>query len=436
MRIDKIQLQNFRSFADHEFNLDPRLTLIIGNNASGKTSILEALSVSIGGYLLGIPNGFAGVTKQAHKRNFNDDDIHRFFAKNTEVIQTEFSNFTSVKATGSIQVDTEVKTVEWERTVKGLGVRTNNSGCQKIQNIAAKMYETSIQEGGQTLPILMYYGTGRLWAGQKTNIKKLANTNTALGYYYSLKPDAQNKILMPWIEKMHDISRDKNETLSILQCVYDTVTHFIPDADNCYYSREYDELTVVFGEREFPFSLLSDGQRNIISLVGDIAMRCAHLNQHLGKGAANDTPGIVLVDEVDSNIHPSWQKELLPKIKDYFKHIQFIFTTHSPYIIQSIKNGKIINLDDKYSVEATSEAWKKSIEEVSADIMHVETQRSSEFQNMIGTAKRYYQLLDAEDGDENEISNISRKLDEYEERFSGDPTFIAVLMAERRKKGL
>ncbi|MGC7986033.1 AAA family ATPase, partial [Salmonella enterica] len=79
--------------------------------------------------------------------------------------------------------------------------------------------------------------------------------------------------------------------------------------------------------------------------VGDIAMRCAHLNQHLGLAAAKDTPGVVLVDELDTNIHPNWQKTLIPSLKDHFENIQFIVTTHSPFVIQSLKGGKLIDLD-------------------------------------------------------------------------------------------
>ena len=76
----------------------------------------------------------------------------------------------------------------------------------ELRGSVSKVYALSKSFRCSAIPkllgyILMYYGTGRLWAGQKTDIKKLANTNTALGYYYSLKPDAQNKLLMPWIEK-------------------------------------------------------------------------------------------------------------------------------------------------------------------------------------------------------------------------------------------
>ncbi|WP_148611033.1 AAA family ATPase [Aeromonas sobria] len=434
MKIDNLLLKNFRCFEEETFSFDDRMTVIIGNNTSGKTSLLEAVSVAMGGFLLGIPHSYAGVTRQAHTRNIVNDDVRRYFAKGKEVLQAEFASPVYVSATGSVNN----KDVEWIRYLEKSGSRTNNAGCKSIQNIATELYGKSINEGGATLPILMHYGTGRLWAGQNTNIKKLTATNTALGYYYSLKPDAQNKLLMPWIEKMHEISRERDQRLSILDCVYNTITHFIPDSERCYFSREHDELTVVFNGKEFPFSLLSDGQRNVISLVGDIAMRCAHLNQHLGLDAAKKTPGIVSVDELDTNIHPNWQKTLIPSLKDYFENIQFIVTTHSPFVIQSLKGGKLIDLDRASTNNyQRSQAWKQSVEEISLDLMHVKTNRSKEFQKMMNIAKHYYELLNnGADMNSANVQEIKNQLDDLQMELSDDPAYVGLLVAERRKRGL
>ena len=243
---------------------------------------------------------------------------------------------------------------------------------------------------------------------------------------------------MPWIEKMYDISRDRDQRLSILDCVYNTIRHFIPESERCYFSREHNELAVVFNGKEFPFSLLSDGQRNIISLIGDIAMRCAHLNQHLGLDAARKTPGVVLVDELDTNIHPNWQKTLIPSLKDYFENIQFVVTTHSPFVIQSLKGGKIIDLDSTSSNNfPLSQAWKQSVEEISQNFMHVKTNRSKEFKRMMTIAKNYYELLNnGSNVNGDDVQQLKRQLDDLQIELSDDPAYVALLVAERRKKGL
>lgn len=178
---------------------------------------------------------------------------------------------------------------------------------------------------------------------------------------------------------MDRIAYERKQSLNILEAVYNAIIELIPGASKCYYSPEYNELTLEFGDEKSPFSALSDGQRNIVSLIGDLAMRCAHLNQHLGLDAAKKSPGLVLVDEIDANIHPSWQKSLIPDIVRYFANIQFVFTTHSPFIVQSVTQGKIINLDDPTTCESPANGWDKSAEEISIDIMGLDTVRSKDF---------------------------------------------------------
>lgn len=442
MKIDSVQLTNFRCFEQQTFSFDQQVTVIIGNNTTGKSTILEALSVAMGGYTLGIPNSFAGVTKKAHTRNIDNSDIRRFFATDKEVISVEYKTPSTVAASGTLSANEPV--LHWSRTLKKFGGRADNAQSNKIANAAKKHYEQATEQGNTTLPVLIYYGTGRLWAGQNTNIDKLAETNTALGYYYSLKPDAQNKILMPWLAKMDRIAYERKQPLNILQGVYDAIINLIPGTSNCYFSSEYNELTLEFDDRKFPFSNLSDGQRNIVSLVGDLAMRCAHLNQHLGVDAAKKSPGVVLVDEIDANIHPSWQKSLIPNIIKYFANIQFVFTTHSPFIVQSVTQGKIINLDDNYSntgtdarsYESPANGWNKSVEEISIDIMGLETVRSKDFDEMTKTAQDYYALLNEGASDESEaVKTLAAKLDAYEETYAKQPAYVAMLKAQRRQKG-
>lgn len=82
-----------------------------------------------------------------------------------------------------------------------------------------------------------------------------------------------------------------------------------------------------------PVGLLSDGYRSTVALFADLARRCAILNPHLLEKAAEKTPGIVLIDEVDLHLHPSWQRRLIADLRKAFPAIQFVLTTHSPQVI-------------------------------------------------------------------------------------------------------
>lgn len=85
----------------------------------------------------------------------------------------------------------------------------------------------------------------------------------------------------------------------------------------------------------------------MISLVADLALRCARLNSYLGADAVRQTPGIVLIDEVDLHLHPAWQQHVLSTLQQAFPCIQFIVSTHSPQVLSMVRreNIRIIDLD-------------------------------------------------------------------------------------------
>lgn len=98
---------------------------------------------------------------------------------------------------------------------------------------------------------------------------------------------------------------------------------------------------------QLPFDMLSDGARSMLAMVGNIAYRSATLNPHLREQAPSQTPGIVLIDELDLHLHPNWQREVVDDLRKVFPLLQFVATTHSPFIVQSLRENERINLDDQ-----------------------------------------------------------------------------------------
>lgn len=436
MRIDSIRMTNFRCFDEVEFEFDPNMTLVIGNNTAGKSSLLDALAVALGGFMLGIPAPMKNktVALQSHTRAIAKDDIRRVFAKNREISTPEIQLYCSVSAVATIAASNEPNTLEWHRFIKGVNGRTNNSRAAKMRDYATQLYKNAV-DGVGTLPLIAYYGTGRLWSGMK-NSAKLAEANTALGYYYCLTPDQQNKILHEWIRHFAEIEFVKGSHSPALRGVYSTICSVLPGAVSAYFSPPHGEVFVEFESGEsFPFSLLSDGQRSMVSLAGDMAVRCAHLNQTLGSEAASRTTGVVLIDEIDLNVHPSWQQTILPTLQRCFPNIQFIVTTHSPFIIQSLEKGSIINLDeDPIHRDVLTLTKDQGIEEISEEVMGVEhTNHSVWFQQRVELATKYYQLLESGKSEsDQEVKNLSEQLDKIEERFIDNPAWLALMRTERK----
>lgn len=92
------------------------------------------------------------------------------------------------------------------------------------------------------------------------------------------------------------------------------------------------------------------------------------LNPYQKGNALKNTPGIVVIDEIDLGLHPTWQRKIIGILKELFPKIQFICATHSPFIIQSLKEGELITLDRRLESEYSGE----SIEDIAEDVMGVE----------------------------------------------------------------
>jgi len=122
------------------------------------------------------------------------------------------------------------------------------------------------------------------------------------------------------------------------------------------YSAQYHQQLVLSHPEHgtLPLEMLSDGLRNMVAMVADLAFRAFKLNPHLKKEAAERSRGIVLIDEVDMFLHPAWQQTVLTSLHDAFPQIQFIVTTHSPQVLSTIHrdNIRIIKRDEDYSITA------------------------------------------------------------------------------------
>jgi len=124
------------------------------------------------------------------------------------------------------------------------------------------------------------------------------------------------------------------------------------DSNFDYGNSTIGELVIKKGDETIMISQLSSGEKSVISLVADLAVRLSILNKESSKALRGN--GIVLIDELDMHLHPKWQRNLIPALKKVFPNVQFIATTHSPQIISRISDKDIIILSNKKHFSASS----------------------------------------------------------------------------------
>ena len=162
-----------------------------------------------------------------------------------------------------------------------------------------------------------------------------------------------------------------------------------------------------------------------MSLIVDIAYRMATLNPQLKEQALLETPGVVLIDELDLHLHPKWQRLVVADLKKIFPKVQFIATTHSPFVIQSLEAGELISLDEEQYVNAPYSG--QSIEDIAEEIMGVEIpQYSQKKQEMYKAAAAYYEALDRAASEE-DLEKLREELMLLSEKYGDNVAYYAFI---------
>ena len=424
MRIDRLIVSNFKRFEGETFEFHPQFTLVVGDNGAGKTAVLDALRIGVGAYLLGIPHSRAPSIRREYVRR----EVRR---------NGEFSTFEPV--TPSV-VGCEGRVhhadLRWKRELRSIDGRTNRVGARSLVHRAATHYRKN--QPGTKFPLIVSYGTGRLWIEPRTTKQARSAVRVPLGklsrfeaYRGCLEPAVSSEMLRRWIKKMALIAVQEKQSLGSLDAVYSAVVGCVAGVERALYDFELDDIALDFesGER-FPFGFLSDGQRSMAALAADIALRCVQLNPHLAGDAPSETEGVALIDELDLHLHPNWQRVVVRNLTTLFPKLQFVATTHSPFIVQSLDRQGLVNLDNGGVLEERTEPY--SIEDVAEETMGVDApQRSKLFLEMEAAAQRYYALLDELSDDDPEVTTAKEELDRIEARFSDNPAYAALLKLHR-----
>jgi len=432
MRLDNIHIRNYRGFEDLTVELNPQFNLVIGDNGAGKTSFIVACLRLLQPYINELT---VRLTDTQYINSFHEYEIRI----KTIDGQPRFQFPVNLDAIGTVNH----RVLNWKlKTMSTVGIIEYSA--DNLENIANEMIDDSRNGDKIIFPLLSRYGSKRLWIqNAKTEYFK-QKEGIATGYKDSLSDYDGDKVkaFLAWYKTYEDEIRkfDKEEDKIFLNVFNSTVSAFVQEWTDMAYSFKTDELigflTTENGEKQYlSFNQLSDGYRNVIGMVADMTYRCIQLNPHLKENVVKETEGVVLIDELDLHLHPNWQRRIVADLKRVFPKIQFIATSHSPFIIQSLKKEELINLDTN-NAKPEEDPYKQSIEDVAEDIMQVEGMpRSNEFNEMIKVAEEYYGLL-KQGKNGAKVANLRKRLTELEARYSDDAAYVALLKAERASTNL
>lgn len=358
MYIEKISIKNFKAIENIEIKFCPGVNLLIGDNGVGKTSVLEAITVALGGFLTGIP----GVSS----KNILADDV-RIQLLELGHASSAIQYKTPVEIT--CHVDIDGNKYNWTRRRKD---EMPNSKTIIDNKEIVKYAQEITNDLSVQLPLLCFQSEARVWQTRRsdfgTELKKKLNDRRC-GYIGCLDYSLDIKGIKEWCLKMELAAFQKNAKIAEYEAFKEIVAIImqkmsdLPEKPVISYSQQVGDIVYYEAGNSMPISFLSAGYQSLLWMTMNLAYRMALLNPESGENMSL-IPGVVLIDELDMHLHPKWQWNVVKALEETFPNIQFIVATHSPIIISSCKNENLILIKDNQEIKYLPNAYGYSVEDV------------------------------------------------------------------------
>ncbi len=417
-----LDLKNFRKFEDLHLDFHPRFTLLMGVNGTGKTSVLQGVWRSWSPLIL------------CATSNVSYPPLSEVYRKASIDVSSELWLTTQLplKADGNF---------EWDGIkLNGIGMTLDHRGkghsfeYRSLRTLVEKSFLSVILTA---IPLIARFGASKpSLIGEAGVIKKPFLERKDV--WALAQSDTVNAAgLTSWFQYYELRGLQEGKTPLLLILARKAVLKAIHAEEISFVIRE-NALMVRYADGGWRrFSDLSDGQQRIAAIFCDLAMRCASLNSHLGEKAIEETTGVVTIDELDLHLHPQWQRTVIDDLLSVFPNLQFIATSHSPFLLQAaFKHGSVIDLGTGKEVQPNDE----SIEDIAENIMgvHPFPQRSKRWHAMKDVAREYYELLEVakKSTDSQEVQKVKARLDELIIPYTNDPAYAAWLEMHRAAAGM
>jgi predicted ATP-binding protein involved in virulence len=343
MKIKQLKMQSFRGISDLTLDFDPQLNVLIGNNGSGKSSILDCLSAFLNHIADQVkilyPNkdNFLRAMSGQSKNIFLDDDIS---TGSTESLKTSLETIFN-----SVNIEYTIKKVRYEFSNVSSLLAQERQDSYLTQNLSIPTLVTT-----DKIPTLVYYSVKRDILFDDFQDFQEDKNYSILNAYNRAFTGGQVVFneFFEWFRILEEVENelirdDPNYRDKQLKSVRQAIYTFLPEFKDLRIRRLPKlRMTVTKNGVELIINQLSDGEKNLLAMVGDLARRLVIANPEMEKPEQGS--GVVLIDEIELHLHPKWQRMVIPALLRTFPNCQFIITTHSPQVLGEVKDGKIYRL--------------------------------------------------------------------------------------------
>lgn len=416
MILRELTVTNYRSFQNESFIFSQRVTAIAGVNGRGKSSVLDGVALLLSRLLPQVTPAKGGY------KYLRPQDIHRDAEQGLKL--TLSATFENIPVTFSVDYDQE-------------GGQRPTKLLPQIKQEIRRIYGNP-QRVGDAAPIAVYFTTDRAaYRLPKRLLKGLSQDQKAAYHGALTNRQIDFREFMSryhtWADSVANGSDRDGKNQRTLNTVDRAIQEFLPGFSDVQIETQPLRLIVSKQGQQLDLTQMSDGERALLAIMIDLCRRLVLANPELDDPLEGS--GVVLIDEIELHLHPKWQREIVDKLRRTFPRIQFVLTTHSPFVVQSLRPGelRLLGDHDDETFQDPGEYANRGLEEVATTVMGIEEPNIvPRYAAMLDAAREYYRLLEsAQPGDAQQLAALKTRLDELIEPFPDDPAYRAFLEVQR-----
>jgi len=336
MRLEQLRLENYRGFQQLALTFEPDITILVGVNGAGKSTILDAIALMLSSALYRAAGG--------KPRVLADLDVR--------------SGCVSTWAEASVVMDDgeAPQSLTWSLAHARKGYKRARAEQRADMLAWADRVQQRRSAGPIAEPLAVYYPTERTVLDVPRRIRETHTFGPGDALALALEGRTVDfRLFFEWFREREDIENERRARESVayrdpaLNAVRDAIAAFMPGVRDPRVQRVPQRFVVTKGDLLLEVDQLSDGERSVLALVGDLARRLAMARSD----NALAHPAIVLIDEIELHLHPGLQRDVIASLRRTFPAVQFILTTHSPFVLGEV-DARCIRLLRNFSVELPS----------------------------------------------------------------------------------
>ncbi|MDB9432113.1 AAA family ATPase [Microcystis aeruginosa] len=422
MKIKYIKLINYRGAVSLNIDFHRQFNVFIGVNGAGKSTILDSLAIMLSWLVNRLKN------TNASGRKISETEINN--GQGTAIIEITGLTEDSQEITWKI-----VKTrTGYIHAGEGSNFSQLNEYTQQIQR------QITEHQGEINLPLFVYYSVNRAVLDIPLKIKTKHQFDSLSAYENALTSGSDFRTFFEWFREREDLENEnrkyqydliKPEGFCFpdpqLEAVRETIKRFLPDFTNLIVRRNPLRMEVTKKNEIVTVNQLSDGEKCLIAMLGDLARRMAIANPQ------NPDPltgtGIIIIDEIDLHLHPQWQRFVVPKLLEVFPNCQFFISTHSPNIITHVQPESLHFMEQTemgIKFHPVQESYGKNVDLILEYLMGLETTRPKEIAEAL---KDIYEQIS-----QNQLEAAKNKINYLRAKIQDDPELIKAEVIIRRKE--